>query len=140
MAPALVAAYSAEHRAGHECGDERFRHDDAREKKGAAKAEIDQAGDETAPVIRKPFSDKKDKCNRGYDGQRNRQSSRCLIHTENFIRSNDEPVEQWRFLQARYTVVGWEQPVMVRHHLARCPSVLALRLTVEIAGANGHHV
>jgi hypothetical protein len=51
MAPALIAAYSAEHRASHECGDERFGHNNAREKKRAAKAEIDQTCDETAPVI-----------------------------------------------------------------------------------------
>src|SRR5215211_6975384 len=51
MAPPLIAAYSAEHRASYECGDERFGHDNAREKKCAAEAEIDQTCDETAPVI-----------------------------------------------------------------------------------------
>src|SRR6476660_2650255 len=140
MAPPLIAAYSAEHCGGHECGDERFGHDNAREKKRAAEAEIDQTCDETAPVIRELFANQKDKCNRGYDRQRERQPSCCLIHAENFVRSNDEPVEQGRFLQARYAVVRWEQPVMARHHLARGAGVLALRLTVEIAGPNGDHM
>ena len=74
------------------------------------------------------------------DGQGDRQSSRCFIHAENFVASNDQPVEQRRFLQARYAVVRWKQPVMARHHLARGSGVLALRLAVEIAGTNGHHM
>src|SRR4029453_16011168 len=125
MAPALIAAYCAEHCAGHECGYERFGHDDAREKKRAAEAEIDQTCDETAPVIRELFANQKDKCDRGYDGQRDRQTVRCLIHAKNFVRNNDDPVEQWRFLQARYAVVRWEQPVMAPHHLPPGPAVLA---------------
>src|SRR5689334_8515252 len=105
MALPLIAAYSAEHRSGHEYADERFGHDDAREKKRAAKAEVDQTGYETAPIIGEFFANQENKCNRGYDGQRDRKSSGCLIHTENFVRSNDEPIEQRRFLQTRYAVV-----------------------------------
>src|SRR5215469_15281013 len=130
MAPAPITGYSTEHRTGHECGDERFGHDNAREKERAAEAEIDQTGDETAPIIRELFANQKDKCNRGYDRQRDRQSGRCLIHAENLVANNDEPIEQWRFLQARYAVVRWKQPVMARHHLARRSGVLALGLAV----------
>src|ERR1700751_2557646 len=117
MAPSLIAADCTEHRAGHECGDERFGHDNAREKKRAAEAQIDQTCDETAPVIRELFANQKDKCNRGYGGQRDRQSRRCLIHAEGFVACNDEPIEQWRFLQAWYAVVRWKQPVVARYHL-----------------------
>src|SRR5439155_15428327 len=138
MAPPFIAAYSAEYRAGHECADERFGHDNSGEKKRAAEAEIDQTGDETAPVTRELFANQKDKCNGGYDRQRNGQPGRCLIHAENFVRSNDKPVEQWRFLQARYAVVRWKQPVMARHHLARCSGVLAFGFAVEVPGPNGH--
>src|SRR5215831_20641651 len=108
MAPPFVTAYPTEHRACDERADERFGHDNAREKKRAAKAEIDQTGDETAPVIRELFADQKNKCNRGYDSERNRQPGRCLVHAKNFVRSDDEPVEQRRFLQTRYAVVRWE--------------------------------
>src|SRR5437773_9024706 len=100
MAPPFIAAYSAEHRASHECGDERFGHDNAREKKRAVEAEVDQTGDGTSPVIRELFANEKGECDRGYDGERERQPSRCLSHSENFVRNNYEPVEQRRFLQA----------------------------------------
>ena len=85
MAPALIAAYSTEHRSGHERRDERFWHDNAREQKRAAKTEVDQTRDETAPVIRELLANQKDECNSGYYSQRDRQPSSCLIHTEYFV-------------------------------------------------------
>src|SRR5262249_45448053 len=115
-------------------------HHYARQQERPAEAEINQTGNETAPVIGQLFADQKDKRGRGHYGERDRQPSRCLIYPENLVRRDDQPVEQRRFFQNRYSVVGWEQPLMALDHLARCSGILAFGLAVEVAGANGHDV
>ena len=55
--PALIPAHAAENRAGNERAENGLGHDDPSEQKGAARAKINQTGQETAPIIGQPFSD-----------------------------------------------------------------------------------
>src|SRR5262245_35072167 len=128
--PALITGQSTENRSGDERADQRLGHHNARQQKRPAEAEPNQTGNETAPVIGQLFADQKDKRSGGHYGERDRQPSRCLIHPENLVRRDDEPVEQRRFLQTRYSVVCWEQPLMALEHLARCSGILAFGLAI----------
>ena len=54
--PALITAHTAENRSGDERAENRLGHNDPSEQKGAARAEINQTSQETAPIIGQPFS------------------------------------------------------------------------------------
>ena len=133
--PALVTAYSAKDRTGDECAEERLGHDHSPEDGGSTGAEIDETGEKSAPVVFQFFADQecqRDGCDRC---QCDRQSRGSGINPENLERTDDEPVEQRRFRQARQPIVCRPKPLVRLNHLARGAGVLTFRVIVEIAQA-----
>src|SRR5205085_7865849 len=86
-----------------------------------------------APVICQSFADQKCQRDARNRCQRNGKSRGGCADSENFKRSDDEPVEQRWLRQTRQAVVGWPQPLMRSQHLARTACVLTLGVIVEIA-------
>ena len=82
MTPTLITANRAENRARDECADERFGHYNAREQKCAAEAEINQTGNEAAPVISELFPNEKNQGNQGDDRERDREPGGCGLYAE----------------------------------------------------------
>ena len=140
MTTALIAAQSAENRARDKRADERLGHDDAGEQKCAAAAEINQTGNEAAPVVRELFPNQKNQGNQSDRRQRTRKPRRCSVYAEKLERDNNEPVEQRRFLQARDSVVRGHEPLIGLDHLACRAGILSLGLAVKIACADRRHV
>src|SRR5437762_5380587 len=120
MTATLIAAQSGEDCARNKCAHKRFGHYDAREQKCATETEINQTGDEAAPVISEPFPNQKNQGNGGNNCKRNRESGGGRIDAKDLERNNDEPIEQWRFLQARCDIVGGQKPLMGFDHLPCC--------------------
>ena len=108
--------------------------------KCAAAAEINQTGNEAAPVIREFFPNQKNQGNRSDDRQRTREPRSGSVYAEELEGDNNQPVEQRRFLQTRDTVVRWEEPLMGLDHLAGRSCILSLGLAVQVARADRRHV
>src|SRR2546423_1192342 len=119
MTPALITAQAAKDRACNKRTDKRLWHDDSREQKFAAKAEINQTSHETAPVIGEFFADQEDHRDRGDYRESNRQPGGGGTHAKTLERNNDEPVEKRRFLQNRKGIVCGQEPLLCVDPLSR---------------------